>query len=317
VTDTLSAVLPIHLREHLDGRLPGWLTVHWYSSKEQAFELAPGADIGWFDMYNKADMAAAIRSATRLRWLNSIFAGVDAMPLPELAERGVLLTNGAGINAITIAEYVVMGMLALAKGFPAVLQAQQEQVWLKDAPGTRELFESRALILGSGGIGQLVRDRLLAFGVEVTMVRRRPDAATGELGVQDWRSRLGQFDWIILAVPSTAETRHMIAAAEFEAMKPDAVLVNVARGNVVDQDALVTALRAGRLGGAFLDVTDPEPLPAGHPLWTMDKVLITMHLSGRSQTRMFERAAARFVDNLTRFRAGQPLANQVDLALGY
>lgn len=317
MTDTLSAVLPIHLREHLDGRLPGWLTVHWFSSKEQAFALAPGADIGWFDMYNKADMATVIRSATRLRWLNSIFAGVDAMPLPELAERGVLLTNGAGINAITIAEYVVMGMLALAKGLPAVLQAQQEQQWLKDAPGKRELFDSRALILGSGGIGQLVRDRLRAFGVEVTMVRRRADASAGELGAQDWRGRLGEFDWIILAVPSTAETRHMIGVAELEAMKPDAVLVNVARGNVVDQDALVNALRQGRLGGAFLDVTDPEPLPVGHPLWTMDKVLITMHLSGRSQTRMFERAAARFVDNLTRFRAGQPLANQVDLALGY
>jgi phosphoglycerate dehydrogenase-like enzyme len=153
--------------------------------------------------------------------------------------------------------------------------------------------------------------------VDVTVVRRAPQPGTQVLGPDQWRARLGEFDWVILAVPAIPETEHLIGAAELAAMKRSAVLINVARGTVVDQPALVKALQQGDIGAAFLDVTDPEPLAPDHPLWSLDNAHITMHLSGRSQDRMFVRAAQRFLDNLARYRAGTPLQYQVDLARGY
>ncbi len=303
------------LRPMLEPRLPDWVEPRWYATKDEVFALAPEAEIGWFDMYTKADVIEAVRLAERMRWLNTGYAGLDFFPLDLMAQRGVRLTNGAGINAITIAEYVVMGMLSFAKDYPAVLRAQARGEWLKDAPGKRELFESKALILGYGAIGQEIDRRLAAFGVEVTKVRRSP--GPGTLGPEAWRARLGEFDWVILAVPQTPETEHLIGAAELAAMKPDAVLINIARGGVVDQAALVVALQDRRIGGAFLDVTTPEPLPEGHPLWSLDNAVVTMHLSGRAQTRMFERAAERFLRNLSVFRAGGVMESEVDLARGY
>ena len=317
MANTVIAVLPALVRPMLEPHLPNWVDARWFASKQEAMALAPLAEIGWFDMYDKADMAAAIRSASGMRWLNSIFAGVDAMPLAELRQRQIRLTNGAGINAITIAEYVLMGMLTIAKGYREVVHAQQRREWLKDSPGKAELYGSRALVLGYGAIGKLVQERLQAFGVDVTVVRRSPDAGAAVLGPTQWRTRLGEFDWVILAVPATADTAQMIGAAELAAMKPGAVLVNVARGTVVDQAALVHALRERRLGAALLDVTDPEPLPPDHPLWSLDNAHITMHLSGRAQSLMFKRSAQRFIENLQRYRSGAPLQHQVDLVLGY
>jgi len=232
-----------------------------------------------------------------------------------MAERGVVMTNGAGINAVTIAEYVVMGMLNIAKGYREVMRAQDRREWLMDSPGKLELADTKALIIGYGEIGQRVDRMLQGFDVEVTKVRR--SGGEGTLAPDAWRARLGEFDWVILAVPGTAETVGMIGAAELAAMKSSAVLVNVARGSVVDQDALVAALIEKRLGGAFLDVTTPEPLPAEHPLWSMPNVHITMHLSGRAQAKMFKRAVERFLGNLERYRRGEPLTHQVDFALGY
>jgi phosphoglycerate dehydrogenase-like enzyme len=317
MTDTIIATLPSTVRPYVESQLPGWLQPRWFSNKDEALAMAPGAQIGWFDMFDKRAMAAAISAAGELRWLNSLIAGMDALPLEYLRARHVMVTNGVGINAITIAEYVLMGMLTIAKGYREVVRAQDRQEWLKDAPGKVELFGSRALLLGFGGIGQLVEERLRAFQVDVTIVRRRGDPSGRILGPDQWRPRLGEFDWVILAVPATPETDGMVGAAELAAMKPGAVLVNVARGSVVDQGAVVDALRDKHLGAAFLDVTNPEPLPAGHPLWSLDNAHISMHLSGRSQTRMFERAGQRFLDNLARFRAGESLQFQVDLALGY
>ena len=312
---TVIAALPAALRPLLEARLPAELQVRWFSTPDEALAIGPGAEIGWLDMTDKSQMAAAILAATDMKWLNSIYAGIDGMPLAALSERGVVLTNGAGINAITIAEYVVMGMLTIAKGYRELVRAQQRHEWLSDAPGKVELAGSRALLLGHGAIGKLIEVRLAAFDVAVTVVRRTP--AAGALGPGQWRERLGEFDWVILAVPATAETEALIGAAELAAMKPSAVLLNIARGSVIDQAALVDALAARRIAAAFLDVTDPEPLPAQHPLWSLGNAHITMHLSGRSQTLMFKRSAERFLDNLTRWRAGQPLLHQVDLARGY
>ena len=132
-----------------------------------------------------------------------------------------------------------------------------------------------------------------------------------------WRSRLGEFDWIFLAAPATSESRHLIGAAELKAMKPSAWLINVGRGDLIDQAALIEALEKRRIGGAFLDTVSPEPLPPDDPLWTAPNALLSMHLSGRSQTKMFTRATALFVENLKAFVEGRPLRNEVDLAAGY
>ena len=317
MADRVIATLPALLRPLVEAQLPDWLEPRWFTTKEEALALGPGAEIGWFDMYDRQDMAAAIIHAADIKWLNSIYAGVDGMPLETLSQRKVIVTNGAGINAITIAEYVLMGMLTIAKGYREVVRAQERHEWLADSPGKVELFGSRALLLGYGAIGKLVEERLKGFQVEVTIVRRSPDESGITLGPEQWRARLGDFDWVILAVPATVETERMIGAAELSAMKKSAVLVNIARGSIVDQDALVEALKARSIAAAFLDVTDPEPLPPEHPLWSLDNAHVTMHLSGRSQTLMFHRSAQRFLENLARYRTGEPLHHQVDLALGY
>lgn len=295
--------------------LPAWIEPRYFRSAEELFELAPEAEIGWFDLYQPAGMEKAIRLATKLKWLNSVYAGVDFFPLDVLRTRGVILTNGTGINAITIAEYVVMGMLTVAKGYREVVRSQDRHEWLLDSPGKIELAGSRALIIGYGAIGQKVERMLRGFDVDVVKVRR--SGGEGALGPDEWRAQIGTFDWIILAVPATPETEGLIGQGEIAAMKPGSTVVNVARGSVIDQDALIAGLKAGRPGHAFLDVVSPEPLPPEHPLWSVPNAHVTSHLSGRAQTKMFERSVSRFLENLPRFRAGEPLRPQVDLSLGY
>jgi phosphoglycerate dehydrogenase-like enzyme len=303
------------IRPLLEPRLPSDLDVRWFMTKEEALTAVPEAEIGWFDMYEQEAMADTLRAAKKLKWLNSIYAGLDFLPMDVLQERGITVTNGAGINAITIAEYVVMGMLNIAKGYRDVMRATDRKEWLQDSPGKRELAGSKALLLGYGAIGKLIQPRLEAFDVDVTVVRR--SGGEGVLTPDQWRAKLGEFDWIILAVPATPETDGMIGTDELAAMKSDAVIVNIARGAVIDQPALVEALEKKQIGGAFLDVTTPEPLPADHRLWTLDNAHISMHLSGRAQDKMFIRSAERFLANLDNYLKGKPVAPIFDPARGY
>jgi phosphoglycerate dehydrogenase-like enzyme len=310
------AIINSLTRRELEPRLPAWVEPRWFRSREDLLAAAaPDAEIGWLDAFEFNAIEEALRTATNLKWLNTVSAGVEIFPMALLRERGVTLTNGAGLNSTTIAEYAVMGMLTIAKGYREVVRAQERHEWLNDAPGKAELYGSKALILGAGGIGSRVAELLAPFGVEISMMRRTP--SPGTLGPDEWRGRLGEFDWVIVAVASTPETRHMIGAAELAAMKPGAAIMNFSRGFVIDTDALTATLREGRLGAAYLDVTDPEPLPADHPLWDFDNVHITMHLSGRSQTKLIPRGVAQFLANLDRYAKGEPLANTVDLTLGY
>ncbi|PAX09745.1 D-2-hydroxyacid dehydrogenase [Sphingomonas lenta] len=312
----MKAVLPALARPLLEPHLPADLDVAWFASPAQANAGIADAEIAWVDMQPTALVADAIRHAgPRLRWVSTIYAGLDAFPLDLLRERGVLVTNGVGINAVAVAEYAVMGVLAAAKRFDRVVQAQARREWLADAPGKVELPGTRALVIGYGAIGRLIGDRLVGLGVEVTGVTR--SGRDGTLAADAWRGRLPEFDWIVLAAPSTAETKAMIGAPELAAMKRSAWLVNIARGDMVDDAALLDALRSGAIGGAFLDPTDPEPLPADHPLWDAPDCMITMHLSGRSQTSMFRRAADLFLENLRAYREGRPMRNVADLAAGY
>ncbi|MDE2404521.1 MAG: D-2-hydroxyacid dehydrogenase [Sphingomonadales bacterium] len=308
-------VLNQFLRPLLEAHLPAWVEPRWFATTEELYALAPAAEIGWFDSFDLPSSWEAARRGTALRWLNTLAAGVDPFPLDQLRARGVVLTNGAGLNAITIAEYALMGMLVIAKGYREVVRAQERHEWLHEAPGKAELFGSRALVVGAGGIGGRIAELLRPLGVDVVTVRRNP--APGVLAPHQWRARLAEFDWVIVAVPATLDTDKLIGAAELAAMKPGAAILNFARGAVLDQDALVASLRSGHTGAAFLDVTSPEPLPADHPLWSFDNVHVTSHLSGRSQDTLFRRSAERFLENLGRWHRGEPLLSQVDLAAGY
>ncbi len=295
----------------------GDLDVTWFTSTEEALEIAPHAEIGWFDMYDKEKMASIIAAATSLKWLNSIYAGVEHFPLDQLKAQGTILTNGAGLNSAPIAEFAVMMMLSAAKRMDVLLDNQRQHVWLETPPGTAEIDDSKALIIGYGGIGQQIARKLEGFDVEVTAVRRTATDDPLVIGLDDWRDRLGEFDWIFVSAPATNETQHLLGADEFAAMKDSAWLINVARGSLVDQEALLAALNNKSIGGAALDVTDPEPLPRDHPLWDAPNCMITMHLSGQAQTRMFQRAAARFVENLKHYQSGTEMIAVADLDRGY
>ncbi|NML05142.1 NAD(P)-dependent oxidoreductase [Sphingomonas sp. G-3-2-10] len=311
----MKAVLPALARPLVEPHLPPGIEASWFMTREEAVALAPSAEIGWLDMNKPADWAAAVAAGGNLKWLSTIYAGLDALDTGLLRERGTRVTNGSGVNAHTVAEYAVMGALVAAKRYDEVVRAADRQEWPMDAPGKQELFESNALIIGYGTIGKLIGERLKAFGTKVTAVTR--SGSDGSLTPDQWRERIGDYDWIFLAAPSTSESRAMIGADELAAMKPSAWIVNVGRGELIDQDALIEALTKRRIGGAFLDTVTPEPLPPEHPLWRTPNAIHSMHLSGRSQTRMFLRAAALFVENLKAYAEGRPMKNEVDLDAGY
>ncbi|URW76685.1 D-2-hydroxyacid dehydrogenase [Sphingomonas donggukensis] len=311
----MKAVLPALARPMLQPRLPTGLDVAWFSTREEATEMARDAEIVWADMQRSAWTAEAVAGAEKLKWASTLYAGIDAFDTQLLKRRGAILTNGVGINALAVAEYAVMGVLVAAKRFDQVVRQADTREWTIAAPGTTELYETKALIVGYGAIGRLIGERLQAFGVAVDAVTR--SGRDGTLTPDQWKPRIGEYDWVILAAPSTGDTHAMLGAAELEAMKPSAWLINIARGDMVDQDALIAALHARTIAGAFLDTVTPEPLPADHPMWTTPNAILTMHLSGRSQTKMFARAAALFLDNLDAFLTGKPLKNTVDLDAGY
>lgn len=313
----VKVAIPAGMREALQPRLDSRIEVSWFHDTESGIGAAADSDVLWIGspaFGRGEDIERAIEAARRLRWLTTPAAGVEGMPLQAIASRGLTLTNGAGLHAVPIAEFVVMAMLAAAKEFREFVRAQDRSEWMSQPPTLGELQGSSALIVGLGGIGQAIAERLRAFGVEVTGVRR--SGAGGSLRPEQWRDRLAGFDWVIIAAPLTGGTTHVIGESELRAMKRTAWLVNIARGGLVDQTMLVRALREGWIGGAYLDVTDPEPLPSESPLWTIPNVIISPHSSALS-ARLYERVAELFFDNLDRFLSGRPLRNVVDLGAGY
>jgi phosphoglycerate dehydrogenase-like enzyme len=310
----MRAVLPALARALLEPRLPPSLQVDWFDLADAAIAGLDEAEIAWIDKPG-LDLDAALRRAAKLRWMFTLGAGVEHLDLALLRDKGVVLTNGSGLNAAAVADYAVMGVLVAAKRFDQVVRLADRREWTKRAPGHGELEGSRALVIGLGAIGRRIAERLAAFGVQVQGATRSGRDRT--LRPEQWRARLGEFDWVVLAAPATGETRALIGAPELAAMKPGAWLVNIARGDLVDQRALIVALREERIGGAFLDTVTPEPLPPDDPLWDAPNCLITMHLSGRSQTSMVANAVELFLANLDAFLAGRPLKNVVDLAVGY
>ena len=279
------------------------------------------AEIAFSSLVSRESFAAA----RRLRWIHSPAAGVGSMLFPESIASPVIITNSRGNSAETIAEHVIAVTLALFRQLPLAWRRQTETVWaqneLSQPAVIRTLKGARVLVVGLGAIGGAVARLAAGFGAHVVGVRRHPDAPPVpgvDVVIPPGRllHALQHADVVVVAAPQTADTRHLIGAAELDAMKPDAVLVNVSRGKLVDEAALEHCLASGRLRGAALDVFEHEPLDPASPLWRDPRVLITPHVSG-IHDRYWPDAAALFADNLRRFVAGEPLRNVVDKQAGY
>ncbi len=307
-------------RAHLND-LPREIGVNWYSTPRECLDAVRDADALWIGMGTPSKLVReqiehVVEAGTRLRWIHSHGAGTESHPLDLYRKRGLIFTNGSGISSIPIAEHVVMVMLAAARKLPIYMQAQHRSEWLSQGPTPNELFDSQALILGFGAIGRAIGDRLKPFGVRVVGVRRRPDGEPNVIGPDEWRSRLPESDWVIVSVILTPETRHLVGSRELAAMRSSAWLINISRGAVVEEQALVASLQSADIGGACLDVTDPEPPSRESPLWGLTNVIITPHSSWSS--RNFDsRAASLFLRLLEQFRDGAQLQNTIDLGAGH
>ncbi len=258
--------------------------------------------------------------APHLRWIQAMGSGVGQFAASHLGEAGVTLTNAVGVGAPSIAEFVVGRVIELYKNFPQLAELQQRHDWTTRFG--RLLRGSTVAIVGLGAIGQAVADRIKPFGVQVLAIRRswQPGMTAPNVdslfGPSSLLEVLARSDVVVLAAAGTPETADLIDRNAIEAMKPGAIFVNVARGNMLDEEALGDALRSGHLAGAALDVAREEPLPADSPLWELPKLLLSPH-SSTSQDRYFEMIFELFVDNLGRYVSGQPLRNLVDLSSGY
>jgi len=263
-------------------------------------------------------------TARHLRWMHSASAGIEACLFPAMVESDVVLTNSTGLHSTCIPEHVFGQILTLARNFHGAARLQARHAWdridLILTGGVREVAGANLAVLGAGPIGENVARLGAAFGMHVRVMRHdatRPVAqAEAVVSPRDLHALLGWADFIVLAVPLTAETRGMIGPAEFKAMKSTAYLINIARGDVVDEAAMIQTLRAGGLAGAGLDVTEAEPLPPESELWDMPTVVITPHISGYTPT-YFTRMLELFEDNLERFMTGKALRNIVDKRAGY
>lgn len=269
--------------------------------------------------YNPDVLARLLAAMPRLRWLHTLSAGVDGLLSPGLRERGLLITNASGSHAAPIAEFVLLAMLLHAKQGRALLEAQAERHWLHDETQLDELSSKTLLIVGLGSIGRAVAQRAAAFDMCVLGSRRTPQPMEGvELVVGEgaWRDLLPQADYIALCTPLTAATRGMVDAAALALVQPHAYLINIARGELIDDQALLAALREERISGALLDAFAEEPLPTDHPYWSLPNVTVTPHISWSSPL-VRERNIALFVENLRRYLRGEELRNIVDLDAGY
>jgi phosphoglycerate dehydrogenase-like enzyme len=268
---------------------------------------------------------ANFASARRLRWIHSTAAGVGGVLFPALVESDVVLTNSRGLHADSMAEHAIGLMLAFTRKLHHSRDAQRDHRWTQnehwvEAPRLGFLRGSTLGLIGLGRVGSAIATRARALGMRVLAVRRHP-ASPADPADEQWPSSrlhdlLAASDWVVLVAPHTPETTRLLGTAELAHMRPHSRLLNLGRGALVDQAALVEALRSGRIAGAGLDVFEEEPLPASSPLWDMPEVILTPHTSGMGPD-YWERAMEQFRENLTRFVAGEPLTNVVDKRAGY
>lgn len=267
-----------------------------------------------------------IAASPKLRWISFWSAGMDGKVTAQMRDRGLLLTNASGVHGANIAEHVLCFMLMFTRRMDVHLRSQLAGRWERGLPankaGADELTEQTLGIVGLGRIGEALANRARAFGMRVIAVKRNPAVRydSGHIdalyGLNDLPRLLGESDHICVALPYTPQTDHLFNAEMLAHCKAGAYFYNIARGKIVDEAALIDALKSGRLSGAGLDVFEKEPLPAESPLWKLPNVLITPHVAGITP-HYFARAAGLFVDNLKRYINSQPLDNVYDAARGY
>jgi phosphoglycerate dehydrogenase-like enzyme len=311
---------PASLADALRSRWPAMRVVHLPDYDRLPQEL-PDTDI--FVGYSLR--ANQLLGAKKLKWIHSTAAGVAQLMYPELRDSGILVTNPSGIFSVPMAEHTMGLLIALARNFPDCVRHQDQSRWgqqeLWDQPQhLNELNGQIVLIVGYGSIGRELARRVKAFDMRVwgVSLSGKGDASLAEkiVPISQLPEVLPHADYVVVAAPETSETRHLIGAPELARLKPSACLINVARGSLLDQSALLAALQQKKMAGAALDVTDPEPLHAADPLWKAPNLLITPHTSAISD-RLWPRQTALMLDLLERWFAGRDLFNQVDLRRGY
>ena len=319
-------------------RLDLWLVPEWFA--ERLREEFPQFEVVRMTTYDgiEKELAEAeilftqsirpeqFRIASRLRWIHSPAAAVHQFLFPELINSDVILTNAREVHGPVVAEHVVAVMFALAKRIPQNVRFQQRHVWGQEilweehaAPG--EISGATLGLVGLGSIGRNVEKRASALGMHVICVRQnsaseKPEGVEEVLPSSRFDELLARSDYVVLAVPVTQETRGMIGREQLSHMKRDAYLINVGRGPLVQEDALIEALSAKRIAGAALDVFEKEPLPPESPFWDLENVLITPHTAGMT-TKLWERHYTLFSENLRRFLRGEKLVAIVDKKRGY
>jgi phosphoglycerate dehydrogenase-like enzyme len=301
--------------------LPGGTDIAVGNTPEAFANAAPDATVilNW-SMGGRELLRAVFRMAPRVRWVHSRAAGLDRLLFPELIESPAILTNGRGVFSAPLAEFAIGAALFFAKDFRRMVRSQAAGAW--DQFDIAQIEGRTIGIVGYGDIGRTVAEKARAMGMRVLALRCRPELSAGDPLVDEalpparLHDLLSRSDYVVVAAPLTAETEGMIGDAELAAMRQAAVLMNVGRGPVVDEAALVRALERGSIRGAALDVFDREPLPEGHPFYRLDNVLLSPHCADHTPDWL-ARAMRCFLDNFARFRKGEPLRNVVDKRRGY
>lgn len=312
--------------------------LEWIHEGEDGPDWADALDDPEVQILSGSYPPATAERTPRLRWLATAGAGLDDVVPRDPWSRGITVTNGSGLHAVHMAEFLLGGVLFASERIEARLANRAVGGWadVRRSLAGRRLRGRHAVVVGYGSIGRETARLLAAFGVGITAVKQDPakraDAGWREPGTGDPDGAIPErwvgpdalaevvrdADFVLLTAPSTARTQGLVSAAVLAAMRPDAWLLNVGRGALVDQDALVAALDGERLGGAWLDVTTPEPLPPGHPLWTAPNSVVVPHVSGMGDlTALWHSTALLLAEQLRRELAGEPLLNVTSGSAGY
>jgi phosphoglycerate dehydrogenase-like enzyme len=311
---------PTWLRQKLQQAFPDFI-VDQLQSYDRVPEEIVDTDvfIGW------SLRPEQFKIASRLKWIHSPAAAVHQLMYPELINSNVVLTNSTGVHGAVVAEHAIAVLLAMAKRLPQAMHYQARKIWAQELmwneyPRPREVAGATVLVVGLGGIGREFATRAKALGMKVIAVRENPGKGVGpadEVYAPDKIDELlPRADYVLLCTPVTPATNAIINNDRLNKMKHSACLINVARGPLVDDAALIDALQQDRIAGAALDVFVEEPLPANSPFWSLNNVLITPHTAAVTE-KLWERHYDLIVENLNRFIAGKPLLNEVDKRRGY
>jgi phosphoglycerate dehydrogenase-like enzyme len=302
-------------------RLPKSTEVVIGDSVTTVEKAAPFADVIFHWPGRRELLQEVWKMAPRVRWVHSMWAGLENVLFPELLESPVILTNGRGVFSQSLGEFVLGSILFFAKDFRRMIRSQEAGIW--DPFDVEEVSRQTVGILGYGEIGRAVARRSKALGMKVLALRHRPELSSSDdplidelIPPENMTELMRRSDYLVAALPNTPLTRSLIGAPELRAMKPTAVIINVGRGPVIDEPALISALREKRIRGAALDVFETEPLPAGHAFFGLDNVLLSPHCADHTSDWL-DQAIQLFLDNFERFQKGEPLRNVVNKKLGY